>query len=229
MTITKITPRRLYESVLDTLTTMISEGQLKPGEMLPPERELAEMFGVSRGTLREAFRILEINGCIISKPGGGRMVCDIVDKNKLITDYTEALNLAKLEDFYEVRMLVESHIALWAAERSTDEDIAALEKCLNEMTEQQYISGPMDEDYFHYVLAKATHNSLLLDILKMNNDILVRFRNDNPEAYSSRYQDVIAEHRRIFEAVKRHDPIAAKEAMEYHIQNGKKLVSTRKN
>ena len=157
------------------------------------------------------------------------MVCDIVDKSGLMSDYAEAINLARLEDFYEIRLMVESDIAKLAAERATDEDIAALEKCLASMTDPQYGKGSMEEDYFHYVLARATHNSLMLDLLKMNNDVLVRFRADNPHAFSSRQQEIVEEHTRIFEAVKQHDPEAAKEAMEFHIKNGKRFVSANKS
>jgi Transcriptional regulators len=73
----EITPVRLYESVIDQIMDLVKRSELKPGDKLPPERELAEKLSISRNSLREAFRVLESRGLIKSKAGGGRYIREI--------------------------------------------------------------------------------------------------------------------------------------------------------
>jgi len=94
MTFKAITPVRLYESVTEQIINLIKNNELKPGDKLPPERELAEKLSISRGSLREAFRVLESRGLIKSKPGGGRFIREINNEDLIDTENV-VLNLEK--------------------------------------------------------------------------------------------------------------------------------------
>jgi GntR family transcriptional repressor for pyruvate dehydrogenase complex len=131
----KTKQNRVFQDVVDQIQDAILQGTLNPGDKLPPERELTEMFGASRGTLREALRILEQKGLVTIKTGvaGGAVV------NALSTDQmSESLDLliryqkVSLKDLAEFREGVEGLVAGLAAERAEGEDIARLEELLAE-------------------------------------------------------------------------------------------------
>lgn len=130
----KTKQNRVFQDMVDQIQDAILQGTLNPGDKLPPERELTEMFGASRGTLREALRILEQKGLITIKTGvaGGAVV------NALTTDQvSESLDLliryqkVSLKDLAEFREGVEGMVAGLAAERARGEDIAQLEGILS--------------------------------------------------------------------------------------------------
>jgi len=125
----EITPVRLYESVIEQIMNLIKNNELKPGDKLPPERELAEKLSISRGSLREAFRVLESKGLIKSKPGGGRSIREI-RKNGHNNTENIILNLEKssILELLEAREMFEVKIVELAARRATAEDIELIEK-----------------------------------------------------------------------------------------------------
>ena len=122
---------RLYESVLEQIMNLIKNAELKPGDRLPPERELAEKLSISRGSLREAFRVLESRGLIKSKPGGGRFIREL-KKDSLVHTENIVLGLEKssILELLEAREIFEVKIAEIAAKRATKEDVALIEKVL---------------------------------------------------------------------------------------------------
>jgi GntR family transcriptional repressor for pyruvate dehydrogenase complex len=126
----EITPIRLYESVIEQIMNLIKNDKLKPGDKLPPERELAEKFSISRGSLREAFRVLESKGLIKSKPGGGRFIREIKKDAFIDTENTAE----------EVKVIEE------AFSRVSEEGRTEDEKKIESDTE------------FHLAIARASHN-----------------------------------------------------------------------
>jgi GntR family transcriptional repressor for pyruvate dehydrogenase complex len=131
----KAKQNRVFQDVVEQIQEAVLQGTLNPGDKLPPERELKEMFGASRGTLREALRILEQKGLITIKTGvaGGAVV------NALTTDQvSESLDLliryqkVSLKDLAEFREGVEGLVAGLAAERAKSDDILRLEEILEE-------------------------------------------------------------------------------------------------
>ena len=114
----EITPVRLYESVIEQIMNLIKNNKLKPGDKLPPERELAEKLSISRGSLREAFRVLESRGLIKSKPGGGRYIREIRKNGHNSTEnIISSLEKSSILELLEAREMFEVKIAKIAAQK----------------------------------------------------------------------------------------------------------------
>ena len=120
---------RIHEEVVTQIHDLIREGRLKAGDQLPSERELSETFKVSRTSVREALRALETKGLIISRTGMGNFVADLPIES-LIAPLAKLLIEEKtaLADIFELRKLIEPHIAALAAERATQDRHRANEK-----------------------------------------------------------------------------------------------------
>ncbi|HHW43452.1 MAG TPA: FadR family transcriptional regulator [Desulfotomaculum sp.] len=221
----KVEYRRLYEDVINQIETIILAGQLAPGDKLPPERELAEEIGVSRGTLREAFRILERQGIIETRPGGGRYVRKLpeglLDKERILS----SLETAAMLDLLEAREVFESKIVELACERATPVDLETIEQSLA-MAEGEKIDGleVLNHDQaFHLALAEATHNIVFVNIVELNLALLFQIRSKT-SVLPGRAKEIIAEHRAIFEAVKDRDSQRAREMLLVHLNNIKACI-----
>lgn len=212
---------RLSDRVAKRLEELIVGGVLKTGQRLPPERELAEMFGVSRTVVREATHNLTAKGLLEVRPGSGSYV-----SGPSTDSVTESLSLLLrsmegglfVEDLHEVRRVLETAIATRAAERATDEDILDLEVTLRRMEEAEGDSEAIaDLDVeFHRALAVAAHNPLFIILLESIGELLLAIRRmafQAPETFhKARYH-----HRDILEKVKSRDPHQAREAMSAHL------------
>lgn len=123
--------RRLYQDVVGQIHDLIRDGTLKPGDRLPPERELAEQFEVSRSSIREAMRALELQGLVASRPGSGTFV-STDSLESLVAIIASSLGGAReyLDYTFEVRRLLEPQIAALAAERATEADINRIAEAL---------------------------------------------------------------------------------------------------
>jgi GntR family transcriptional repressor for pyruvate dehydrogenase complex len=215
--------KRASDQIFEQLRDLIFRGELKPGEQLVPERELAQAFGVSRPTVREAINKLVTMGLVEHRQGQGTFVRSLEatrEHNPLsaIIDRQET----SLEDLLEVRMGLEAQSAWLAAERATPEDIQRLEETLAAM-EVEYGEGRpgIEEDVaFHMGLAYATKNPVQVYIMRSFHDLLhfgieenLRYLWEDP----ANLPIIRQQHRRIFQAITDHDPEAAYEAMETHI------------
>jgi GntR family transcriptional repressor for pyruvate dehydrogenase complex len=215
--------KRASDQIFEQLRELIFRGELKPGEQLVPERELAQAFGVSRPTVREAINKLVIMGLVDHRQGQGTFVRSLEatrEYNPLaaIVDRQET----SLEDLLEVRMGLEAQSAWLAAERATPEDIQRIEETLGAM-EEEYGEGRLgiEEDVaFHMDLAYATKNPVQVYIMRSFHDLLhfgieenLRHLWEDP----ANLPIIRQQHRRIFQAIKDHDPEAAYEAMKTHI------------
>jgi DNA-binding FadR family transcriptional regulator len=164
-----ISPQRIFQEVANQLRRTISEGRLKPGNKLPPERELAQMFGVSRNTMREALRALELSGLIELRLGstGGAFVLP-GSSNAVVNGMRDLYFLGAIspEDLTDARISVSAAVLRMACERITEEDLAALEANIA-AAERAHRSGDFDErtrhhQAFHVLLARATRNPILI-------------------------------------------------------------------
>ncbi len=164
-----ISPQRIYQEVASQLRRNISEGKLKPGDKLPPERNLAQMFGVSRNTMREALRALELSGLLELKLGsaGGAFVMP-GSSNAVVNGMRDLYFLGAItpDHLTEARVSVSAAVIRMACERMTDEDLALLEHNIA-LAAKSDKAGNFDErtkhhQAFHVLLAKATHNPILL-------------------------------------------------------------------
>jgi GntR family transcriptional repressor for pyruvate dehydrogenase complex len=210
---------RIYEHIVEQIRALVREGRWAPGDQIPPERELAERFRVSRTSVREALRALEMQGVIESRQGGGTFV-RTADAEALVPPLAAAILRGRREmaEVLEVRELIEPGIARQAAARARPEHISELERLVARQRECIAQGRPfVDEDTaFHYTLARAADNHILL---RLHNVILDLLR-ESRQSYlhvPDRPQMSLRGHEAILTAVKDHDADAAFEASLAHI------------
>ncbi|MZQ83512.1 GntR family transcriptional regulator [Paenibacillus sp. 5J-6] len=225
MTIKKIKYHRVYEDVIEQIEKLILEGNLAPGDVLPTERELAQAFGISRGTLREAFRILEREGLIETRPGGGRFLNKNLSKAEDKTRILDNIERATIIELLEAREIFETGIVELAAQRASDQDILEIESALEKWgTIDSESDDPVSPDQaFHLSIAKATHNVVLVNLIDLNMDLLKRTATKTVEI-PGRRSEVYKEHFNIFQAIKERDPLKAKETLLYHLKQVKQNI-----
>jgi GntR family transcriptional regulator, transcriptional repressor for pyruvate dehydrogenase complex len=210
---------RIYEHIVDQINALIREGRWAPGDQIPPERELAERFRVSRTSVREALRALEMQGIIESRQGGGTFVRS-ADTEALVPPLAAAILRGQREmaEVLEVRELIEPGIARLAAQRATAEHVSELEVTLERQRECIAAGRPfVDEDTaFHYTLARAADNHILLRLHNVILDVLRESRQTYLHV-PDRPQMSLRGHEAILAAVAAHDGEAAHQTSLAHI------------
>lgn len=216
-----IQSERLYEKIVDQIEGRILAGELKPGDHLPPERELAEQFRVSRTAVREAVKTLAEKGLVQVRPGRGTFVTN--DTSEAVRhSLGRMLKIGQPEGarhLVEVREIFEPETAALAAVRASDEQITALGEAVTMMDSalddgETFIEGDLD---FHLTLAEASQNALIPILIDSIVDLL-REQRMAIFLVAGGPQRGQYHHRRILEAVIRHDPDAAREAMRAHLR-----------
>jgi GntR family transcriptional repressor for pyruvate dehydrogenase complex len=212
--------KRLYEEIVQQIQELVREGQLKPGDRLPTERELAERLRVSRSSVREAIRALELQGLVVSRPGAGTFI-SAESLEALVYALASTLSEEKnaLADIFEMRRILESQVASLAAERATEEDLRRMHQALSEQERQieRGETGAEADNAFHFAIAHAAQNWALVRLMHAIEEMLRQSR-DQALQTPGRPQRSLASHRRILEAIERRDREAAREAMERHIR-----------
>jgi GntR family transcriptional repressor for pyruvate dehydrogenase complex len=210
---------RIYEHIVDQIHALIREGRWAPGDQIPPERELAERFRVSRTSVREALRALEMQGLIESRQGGGTFVRS-ADTEALVPPLAAAILRGQREmtEVLEVRELIEPAVARLAALRATPEHVFELEQTLERQREAIAHDRPfVDEDTaFHYTLARAADNHILLRLHNVILDVLRESRQTYLHV-PDRPQMSLRGHEAILDAVREHDGEGAHRASLAHI------------
>jgi GntR family transcriptional repressor for pyruvate dehydrogenase complex len=211
---------RIHEEVVTQIHELIREGKLRAGDQLPSERELSETFKVSRTSVREALRTLETKGLIISRTGMGNFVADLPIES-LVAPLAKLLIEEKtaLADIFELRKLIEPHIAALAAERATPREIERMKKLLDKQREQVQggATGVDADTEFHFAIGKATQNHAIEKLVSGLLDVLSHSREESLQT-SGRRQASIDSHLAIVAAIEKHDQAKAWEAMRYHIE-----------
>jgi len=223
----EITPVRLYENVIEQIIDLIKNNELKPGDKLPPERELAEKLSISRGSLREAFRVLESRGLIKSKPGGGRFIREIRKNGHNNTEnIILSLEKSSILELLEAREMFEVKIVELAAQRATSEEIELIKEVLNKMNREEELKDNKkteSDTEFHLAIARASHNFVFVNIIKLHLDLLKETREKTWEI-SGRREEQQEEHQAIFQAISQHNSKKAGEAMLTHLKNVEEVV-----
>lgn len=213
----RVEKQRLYESVIEQLVGYIETGEIAPGDRFPSERELERQLGVSRGILREAFRVLEARGLIESRPGGGRFLREIKNPTLFKDGITLlALERSVLMDVVESRLALEVNVARLAAARATREDVANLRSVVDKFFSKNSPRGEDRDLDFHLAVARATHNFVLQELVKLQINLLREHR-QQAHLDRKRWEELCLEHRRILEAIARADSEAAATAMDEHL------------
>jgi DNA-binding FadR family transcriptional regulator len=213
---------RASHDVVQQIKTHIFEGNLAPGDRLPSEKQLAEQFGLSRITVRDAMRVLESQGLITIRvgAGGGAFVAnpDTASANELLTDLLR-LQRANVRELIEARLVIETSIIEYAAQRATRDDIAAMQRAIDGARaartngDSHFTRHSVD---FHVALAQAAKNSVLLFTVNsfrtLFYEVLEKLIPDDLMA-----QRAIADHQKILDAIANHDPEHAQQLMRDHL------------
>lgn len=207
---------------MEQLKDMISRGELKQGQKLPPERELAESLGVSRASVREALTALEAIGILDIRPGEGTFVRE-TSVSATFAPLAMVLEMEQnsMSQLMEVRRVLETEIAALAVQRATEEDLQNIEVNLNRMKSANTVSEAVEADLrFHFAIAEATHNSILLRIMNTVADLMHNtFRIRREELFADKGREIISEHEAIYRAIRDRDIDSAKLRMLQHIHN----------
>ena len=218
-----IKPKKVSSQIADQIRSSILAGEFSPGDKLPPERELAEMFGVSRPSVREALNALASAGLVMSYQGGGTVVMSLVETTA-VNPLTELIRTEqdRALDVIEVRKCMESWTAYYAAQRALPEDILRMEEIVSGM--ERNLEGLLPSENldanFHIIIARATHNIVWLHLMQSLFDAMKEFQQSVWRAVYITGEDhhqLYRHHRSIFEAIKAKDAEAAREAMTMHL------------
>jgi GntR family transcriptional repressor for pyruvate dehydrogenase complex len=208
----------LSDSVGETIIQMIRNGDIKPGERLPPEHELMEQLNVGRSSIREAVRGLVVMGILDTRPRNGTVVLSPFP-NPFSQRLQDTTALWAVRDLFEVRLLLEEHAAEAAARQATADDLpqieayaAAFEKAAR--GGKSIFQPNLD---FHLAIARAARNPVLLECLR---NVIGNLR-ETRESINRVVTDVVSrdvkEHRQIVAAIKRGDAETARKVMHKHI------------
>jgi len=219
-----IRPKKLSEEIVSQIKNLIGNGDLKPGERIPSERELAAFLGVSRPSVREAIMVLEAMGFLESRQGGGTYVRSLTERSMAdpLASMVERRDPRMLHALTEVRMGLETWSAYLAAKRAEDSEIARMRE-LYEVMEEQAESGGWDpkiDAEFHLTITAATHNTLQVHVLDtiqtlFQTTIMITLG----EFYTKEgyIELLLNHHREILEAIAARDPERARQKMLEHL------------
>lgn len=221
-----IRKNKVYEEVARQIERMILQ-KMHPGDKLPAERELAEMFGVSRSSIRDAMRSLELVGLVEPRQGAGTVVREI-SPDLLVTPLSNVIAHKRqlVGELLDFRKMLEPALAARAALRASVQEIIEMEEILRRQSEKVSRGElAMEEDSeFHYTIAMGSGNSVVLKVLDVVMDLLRETRARSLQR-EGRPEKSLAGHRRILAAIKRRDRAAAEAAMRQHLKDIEQIVT----
>jgi DNA-binding FadR family transcriptional regulator len=220
---------RLYQQIVEQIELRFVSGELKVGDQLPSERELAEQFAVSRIAVREAVKALREKGLVEIRPGRGTFITNgtqgvIRHSLGLLMKFGSA---GASPNLVEVREIMEPEIAGLAATRISDEQIVAMTEAVDLMdTALDNVNVFVEADLdFHLALAQATQNPIIPILMNSIIDLLREQRKRialvNGGLARGQYH-----HKKILDAIIRHDSKAARRAMQQHLEQVRKDSET---
>ena len=222
-----VQPRRarLSDAIAEQIEGLIANGELRPGDTLPSERDLSSQFDVSRPSLREALLVLESRGLVQPRRGGGYSVTDVT--GPIITDPLVHLlqrHPSTVDDILELRHGLECISAQFAALRATDADIKKLSGLVTRMRKRKGEFDPLedaDRDAdFHMAVAEASHNLALVHVTRgLFNLMRINMLRAREALYHQQDNVVLldAQHAEIVKAIAARDPAAARKAANLHL------------
>jgi DNA-binding FadR family transcriptional regulator len=224
-----VATQRLYEQVAGQVTDLVARGEFKPGDRLPPERDLAKLLGVSRPTVREAMIALEIAGLVEVRVGAGAFVTDKAATNGAAAHngrLFDGVGSSPLE-LIAARRTIEPEVAALAAQLATADEIAAIAETVTMIAAAGDTPAHRSADHkFHVRIALASHNAILTAIVdecwaEMYSPMFERMGAITgliAARCSPQQRDTtVAEHEAVYRAIAAHDPAAARAAMDAHL------------
>ncbi|GMQ62981.1 FadR/GntR family transcriptional regulator [Vallitalea maricola] len=214
--------KKIYEYVIEQIQKMILDGTLKEGDRLPAERELTELLGVSRTSVREAIRALEVIGLVESRQGEG----NFISANASITlleplSVKFMLSKGNTKEILELRRLLELETAFLAAKKATEKDIQELQILITKLstTDNEDLCAKIDKE-FHYKISEIADNSLIINILLSVQYLMEASIIDAREMILKNPEQkdlLVKQHENIYNSIKSHNPEEAQNAMREHL------------
>ena len=216
----------MAEAIADRIRVLILDGTFRAGQPLPAERALAERFGVSRGSIRDAFRTLETIGLLDTRHGQGTFPQEL-DVDRLVVPLASALSYRHdlQDELMDVRRMFEPAVARVAATRVSGDDLAALQRIIDAQHRKLKTgrSAIAEDTAFHEILARATRNRVVVSIMAILNDLLVESRRLTLKQKGRPGRSIMG-HEAVVAALRRRDAAAAAEAMRTHIEQIADLI-----
>jgi len=219
------TKKKAYQVIVDQITEYFLNGALQPGEKLPTERELASRFHVSRTSVREALRKLEIKGIIEIKQGSGSFIKSS-ERHSIGEELSSTILKTEKKLVYEMlelRQTLEVECAFLASQRATSEDLARIGQALEMMDQvkNDVELGIQADLSFHMNIVLATHNTIFAQLFQTLSEHMqdtIRVTRTERLKNVERTQETIDEHKEIYLAIAAGDAIQARQLMEKHIK-----------
>lgn len=230
MNFQQIRPQKIYEKVAEQIKTMIENGELKPGEKLPSVNDLSEQLQVGRSAVREALSALQAMGLIELKQGEGTFVRQLTTNDLFGKNYSSMLLQYKdMEALLEVRKIIETSAVRLAAERRDNNDLINLQEAISKMKEDLHTESRGEEaDWlFHYSIAKATKNEMLVFVIETISDSMKRNTKDNRTILyqiKDMPEQLLEEHIKIYEAIEGKDGELASKLLNDHFEQIEKNI-----
>lgn len=227
---TSVERNQSYAKIVDQLIEQIKSGALKPGDKLPPERELSKIFNVSRTVVREATRTMEYMGYLDSRVGNGTFIKHVTFDN-IVDPFKGYLSQDEqfIMELIEIRLFMETEVARLAALRANNSDLESMERALKLM-DKEIKSGDIGlegENAFHDALATAAKNTAMIKLLSLCNDLISQTRKVTLDIPGhSKY--ALKEHYQILEAIKNKDPKKAMQNMKKHLTKAYEFARLKK-
>ena len=217
---------RVAEEIADRIRELILDGALPGDRPLPGERQLAARFGVSRGSVRDALRVLQTIGLIETRHGQGTFPHEL-DVDRLVAPLASVLTYRRdlREELLDVRRMFEPAVARVAAARHTDQDLADLQRIVDVQRRKLKAGGSAiaEDTAFHAALARATQNRVVMRIMATLNDLLIESRKLTLKQ-KGRPARSVEGHEAVVAALRRRDPDGAAHAMHSHIDQIAELM-----
>ncbi|MFA6808188.1 MAG: FadR/GntR family transcriptional regulator [Eubacteriales bacterium] len=223
MELKPVKTRRIYEEIVEQIRVLVSEGQVKAGDRLPSERDLAERLQVSRASVREALSALEMMGLLEIRSGEGTYIRE-VNIESVVAPLAWVLSIEKdiVLDLLEVRKILETQASALAAERAESEEIAEIKDVLDQMGKDLEAGnlGDSSDHNFHYAIARATKNKILIRLMNAISDTMhqtlkaSRIKLYEQEGIPER---LYKEHEAIFRAIESKSAKSAQKLMLAHL------------
>jgi GntR family transcriptional repressor for pyruvate dehydrogenase complex len=218
-----IDKKKLPEKVIDEIRNRLERGQLKVGDKLPNQNDLSSELGVSRTSLREAMKILDLLGVIEQRPGYGTVIRkEIPELNAKSAHLPLMSDVAATYELLEAREILECGAVRLAAQKASDAQIGALydlvekmEDCLKNDDRDAY---KKNDQAFHGLISLASGNRFLNDPSIVLNQYMAQFIDENIELLPGLVKESQKYHRAVWESIARHDPDGAENEMRRHIR-----------
>ncbi len=220
---------RVYEQVVENIKDMIENGELKIGDKLPTERAMAEELNVSRASIREAIRSLEVIGLIESKQGAGNYIKK--DFSEILLEPLSMmfmLQQGSAIDIYELREVLELSTIMVSAKRINEEELQKLKELIDKFKSSEIESdNVMIDKEFHYTIVKAANNPLITNLLNVVSQLIDKFITDSRKNIleSSENKEKLLElHEKIYIALEERDDYKAYTALKEHFELIKQYI-----